>query len=102
MRTNPNTSVRVKILDVEYTVTGYDDEQYLQEVAGLVDQRMRLLSQVQPDMSQLRNAILTALNLADELLRTQKRLIRFNEEAANFNREVTNRSRKLAELCAQV
>lgn len=95
-------SVHVKIHGVEYSVTGYDDGEYLQEVAEFVDQRMRLLSQMQSDIPPLKNAILTALNLADELLQARKQLAQHHEEAAGFSREVADRSRKLAELCSQV
>ena len=102
MRKSPNTSVRVRISGIEYSVTGYDDSQYLQEVAELVDERMQSLSQMQSDIPPLRNAILTALNLADELIRTQKKINQYQEEAANFSRQVASRSRKLTELCSQV
>ena len=101
MKANPNQTVRVKILDVEYSVTGYSDSEYLQEVAGFVDQRMRRLNQMHSSIPPLKNAILTALNLADELLRTRKRLALYQEEAADFSRKVADRSRKLVELCSQ-
>lgn len=102
MHSNTNASVRVKILDIEYSVTGYDDAQYLHEVAGLVDQRMRSLMNIKADMPSLKNAILTALNLADELIRTKQQLARFQSEAAVFSRKVADRSRKLTDLCSQV
>jgi cell division protein ZapA len=94
-------SVRVKILDTEYSVTGYEDQEYLIQVAGIVDRRMRLLDQMHQDLAPLKNAILTALNLADELLRAQKQLERFQMEATEFSRQIAERSRKLAEKCAQ-
>ena len=102
MRPTPNASTRVKILNIEYSVTGYEDAQYLHEVAGLVDQRMRSLMNIQADMPSLKNAILTALNLADELLRTRKQLAALQSEAADFGRRVADRSRKLSELCTQI
>lgn len=102
MKSNPNAYVRVKILDIEYSVTGYDDAEYLHEVAGLVDRRMRSLMNIKADMPSLKNVILTALNLADELLRTKKQLARFQNEATDFSRRVADRSRKLSELCSRV
>jgi cell division protein ZapA (FtsZ GTPase activity inhibitor) len=94
-------SVRINIMDVEYFVTGYEDTEYLQQVAALVDRRMRLLNQMHKDLTPLRNAILAALNLADELLRTIKQLEQYQQEAAHFSREISDRSRRLAELCAE-
>ena len=91
--------MHINLLGVEYSVTGYDDPEYLQQVAGLVDQHMRQLSQLYSDASHLRNAILAALNLADELLRTRRQLEQYREEASDINREITDRSRKLIALC---
>lgn len=102
MKSKSETSVKVKIFGVEYSVTGYENQEYLQEVAGLVDRHMRFLNQMQPEISPLRNAVLTAMNLADELLQTRKKLQRYQEEAANFNQQIADRSRKLTELCSQV
>lgn len=86
-------------MDVEYSVTGYDDPDYLHQVAALVDRHMRTLSQMYNDASHLRNAILAALNLADELIRTRQQLEQYQAEANDFSRQVTDRSRKLIELC---
>ncbi|TKJ42447.1 hypothetical protein CEE37_01835 [candidate division LCP-89 bacterium B3_LCP] len=100
--TEPKTPVRIKILDIEYTVTGYDDEEYLKEVAEIVDKRMKLLLQMRSDIPPLKNAILTALNIADELLRTRKQLSNYEDQTANFYRKVADRSKELAELCSQI
>jgi cell division protein ZapA len=91
--------VHINLLGVEYSVTGYDDPEYLQQVAGMVDQHMRLLSQRYSDASHLRNAVLAALNLADELLRTRRQLEQYREEASDINRQISDRSKKLIELC---
>jgi len=93
--------VRVTIMDVEYFVTGYEDTEYLQQVAAVVDRRMRLLDQMHKDLTPLRNAVLAALNLADELLRTRKQLEQYQQEASHFSREIADRSRRLAQLCAE-
>ena len=91
----------MKILDVEYSVLGYDDPEYLHQVAGMVDRNMRALSQKYDDVSHLRNAILAALNLADELIRTRRQLEQYREEASDFNRQIADRSRKLIDLCTR-
>ncbi len=102
MAAGSKPSVRVKIMDVEYSVTGYEDAEYLHEVAEFVDQRMRLLNRIRSDIPPLKNAILTALNLADELIQTRKQLVQYQGEASDFNRRISDRFRKLAELCSQV
>ena len=102
MAAGSKPSVRVKIMGVEYSVTGYEDAEYLHEVAGFVEERMRLLNRMKSDIPPLKNAILTALNLADELIQTRKQLVQYQEEATDFNRMISDRSRKLAELCSEV
>jgi cell division protein ZapA len=101
LKSDSKPPVHIKLLDVEYSVYGYDDPEYLHEVAGLVDRRMRALSQMYNDVSHLRNAILAALNLADELIRTRRQLEQYQAEASDFNQQVADRSQKLIELCAR-
>jgi cell division protein ZapA len=99
LKSEPKSPVRINLLGVEYSITGYDDPDYLQQVAGVVDEHMRQLSQTFSDASHLRNAILAALNLADELLRTRRVLEQYREEASDVNRQISDRSRKLIALC---
>ncbi|MCX6641332.1 MAG: cell division protein ZapA [bacterium] len=102
MEKDSPTTVRIKIMGIEYPVVGYDNALYLQEVAVLVDQRMQQLSKQQSDISPLKNAILTALNLADELIRTRQQLSGYQDEAAQYSREITQRTRKLMEICSNL
>jgi cell division protein ZapA len=94
-------SVRVQILDTEYSVTGYSDAEYMHQVAGIVDRHMRLLEEIHQGISPQKNAILTALNLADELIRLRQQLEQYQKEASDYSREIADRTRKLAELCSQ-
>ncbi len=87
-------------MGIEYTLTGYDDPMYLKEVAELVNDRMQQLLNVQSDMAPHKNAVLSALNLADELIRTKKELALLQEEATNINELIATRSRQLSELCS--
>ena len=60
--------VRVEILGESYTVKGDTAPGYIADVARLVDSRMRELNQSGRIQNKTRLAVLTALNLADELL----------------------------------
>ncbi len=93
--------VKVKILGTEYSVTGYDDPEYLHEIADLVNERMQYISRVQTHLPLHKNAILTALNLADELVRTRRQLQACEENSVEYNRKVADRARSLAALCAE-
>ena len=67
-----NSRVQVEILGERYTIQGDAEPGYISEVAHLVDDRMRELTQaVGAGTGRARLAVLTAINLADELLQTR-------------------------------
>jgi cell division protein ZapA len=69
----PPTNTPVEIFGAVYSVRGTDDTGYLQELADLVDRKMREVAGHVSTADTARIAILAALNLADELFRIQKR-----------------------------
>lgn len=60
--------VRVTIFGEEYSIKGYADEQHIIRVAKYVDKRMRDIALRSKNRSANKIAVLTALNLADQLL----------------------------------
>ena len=60
-------TVRVTVFGQEYAIKGGVDADYIREVAASVDTRMRESQAAQPSKPPLKIAILTALNMADEL-----------------------------------
>lgn len=68
------STVWVSILGQEYPVRADADADYIREIAAFVDARMRLIQQSDPERPALKVAILSALNLTDELfaLRREK------------------------------
>lgn len=68
---NPGTT-GVRIFGAEYHVRGSDDSGHLQELADLVDGKMREIAGRMTSADPARVAILAALNLADELSRAKK------------------------------
>lgn len=78
--------VRIKIFGVEYVLKGDADPSSMQELAKIVDEKMRELGQ--PGTAQThRVAILAAFHFADELMKTRKALDaerqRFDHAARN-------------------
>lgn len=63
----------VEIFGREYKIRGVADDQYIQEVARFVDEKMKEVSKGSSLPSPDRLAILAALNIADELFQERRR-----------------------------
>ena len=85
--------VPVDILGEDYVIRGEAEEGYIKEVGRLVDQRMCELKSKSPHLEIKRLAVLTAINLADELL--QERII---QEEENTDQESARRTSELISL----
>jgi cell division protein ZapA len=78
MPTEPNTQ-SVTIFGSEYKIRGADPD-YIQVVAAYVDGKMRELEQRLPAGTPAKLAILTSLNIADELFREREERTRRDTE----------------------
>ena len=67
----PTGCVTVEIYDQIYHLSG-EDAEYIRGLAELVDARMRAVAAQGRTADSLRLAVLAALNLADELSRTER------------------------------
>jgi cell division protein ZapA len=88
-----STTVQVEIFGEVYSVRGSDENGYLQELADLVDRKMREVAEhVKGDTARI--AILAALNLADELFQIQSRQegerVEIREKVAALTEELTH------------
>ncbi|MGI6647941.1 MAG: cell division protein ZapA [Bacillota bacterium] len=64
--------VAVKIYGEEYVVRGTSSREHILKIAAQVDEKMSLISRRNPNLSPKKLAILTALNIADELSQLQE------------------------------
>lgn len=88
-----STTTQVEIFGEVYSVRGSDENGHLQELADLVDRRMREVAEhVKGDTARI--AILVALNLADELFQIQDRQegerVEIREKVAALTEELTH------------
>ena len=74
-------SIRVSIYGREYNVKGGSDEEYIKTLAEHVDSVMRDVADRTGAISSGRVAILTALNIADEMYKERQR---FRESAGRL------------------
>jgi cell division protein ZapA len=82
--------VEIKILGQTYTVKTDADEDYIQEVARYVNEKMDEVLKKTRSVSTLNVAILTALNIADDLLKER-------EKRKGLLQEVENKTKDLVE-----
>lgn len=66
------TKVIVNILGEDYIVKGTEQPEYIEMLAAYVDRKMQAISQKAPNLTPTKVAVLTALNLADELSKLQE------------------------------
>lgn len=64
--------ITVEIFNQEYIVKGNENGEYIGMLAAYVDRRMRMIEQRNHSLSNTKVAVLTALNLADELNKLQE------------------------------
>jgi cell division protein ZapA len=89
----PSTTTEVEIFGAVYHVRGGEDRGYLQGLADLVDRKMREVAEHVHTADTARIAILAALNLADELVRMEKRQegerVEIREKVAELTEQLT-------------
>ena len=82
--------VEIKVFGQTYTVKTDAEEDYIQEVAKYVNEKMEEVLKKTKSVSTVNVAILTALNIADDLLREK-------EKRTALLREVEAKSKDLVE-----
>ena len=69
---NSQNKATVNIFNEDYVVRGNENPEYIQMLGSYVDRRMRMIGQRNHNLSTTKVAVLTALNLADELNKLQE------------------------------
>lgn len=83
--------VEVRIAGKEYTIIGTENDEYIQKIALYVDRKMGEITKSNNNLSTSMVAVLTAVNLADELYK-------LNDEAIGARELITDRSKILEVL----
>ncbi|NLV16683.1 MAG: cell division protein ZapA [Syntrophomonadaceae bacterium] len=77
---NELVKVTVNIFGEEYTIKGTEEPEYIERLAEIVDNQMQELHQKNPSLGISRLAILTALNLADQMGKLQEEYDRLSNQ----------------------
>ncbi len=82
-------AVKVSIWGMEYALRSDADPKHVHEIAAYVDQKMRNLSDNSNVKSQIKIAVLSALNIADELFRLKAKHEKLLNEIENASDEIS-------------
>jgi cell division protein ZapA len=95
------TSVSVDIYDQTYHLRAHDPA-YIEKLAATVDSKMRAVSASGTTVDSLRVAVLAALNIADELLRSQEQCRQLHGTASESQTTLRSRAISLSGLLDSV
>lgn len=83
--------VEIKVFNQTYTVKTDAEEDHIQEVARYVNEKMEEVVKKTRSVSTLNVAILTALNIADELLREKGKRIALLQEVEMKSKDLADK-----------
>lgn len=94
--------IAVRILGQDHYLISTDDIEYVQQVAKMVDDRMQAILKGNSSISYTKIAILTALNLADDLTKARKRVEELKLVSKPPKVEVSETKKQISELAKHV
>ena|SRR4030065_183542 len=83
--------VEIKVFGQTYTVKTDAEEDYIQEVAKYVNEKMDEVLKKTKSVSSLNVAILTALNIADDLLKEKEKRITLLREIGEKSKDLVKK-----------
>ena len=69
---NNNNKLSVEIFGRQYHIVGQESANHMRHVASFVDEKMRDIASSNPHLDVARLAVLSAVNIADELIQLRK------------------------------
>lgn len=73
--------VEVYILDNRYVLKGVENQEYMEMLAFQLNKRLKKAQEINPRLNTVQTAVLTAINLLDELIKLQQEYQAFVELA---------------------
>jgi len=83
--------VEIKVLGLTYTVKTDSDENHIQEVARYVNEKIEEILRKTKSVSSLNVAILTALNIADDLLKEKEKRLALLKEVGMKSKDMVEK-----------
>jgi cell division protein ZapA len=82
------TRTMVKICGKEYMMAGFESEEYIHRVAIYVDRKMSELKSQYVNLNSGTLAVLTAINVADDLFKLQEQLDALSQDYQKLSEEL--------------
>ncbi len=82
-------SVEIKVLGQSYTIKTEEEEDYIKELAGYVDKRLKEIYAAAPNVNHGKAAIMAAFGIADELFKSRL-------EQESFDRMIDEKTKILS------
>ncbi len=95
-------TVTVVINGIEYNLRGKEDEKYLSEVAAYVDNKIREISGSNKKLSTSSAAVLTAVNIADELFKCDLEIGNITKKKNSLEERHLTLKERLRELKVEI
>ncbi|MDB5084847.1 MAG: cell division protein ZapA [Bacilli bacterium] len=73
-------SIQVDIYGIKYNLKGSSDREHIEKIARFVDRRMQEIGGMDPRLTNDKIAVLSAVNIADELFKVYDELRKVKEE----------------------
>lgn len=85
-------STKINIAGVEYTILGYETEEYMQKVGIYVDKKMNEIKQKCFSLDKSTVAVLTAVNIVDENLKLYDRVDDLEKEIDELKSQLAEKA----------
>lgn len=94
--------LEVKIQGRFYTIVANETEEYIYKICSYVDKKLSEVSKMNPRLSTDMAAVLTSINLSDELYRTQSAEDNLRKQVLSYSDDVKKADERAASLEKQV
>ena len=90
--------VNIRIQGKDYVIVSADSEEYIRQVAFLVEKKVEEVSEAAPQLSTAMNAVLVALNIADDFMKSEKSCDNLRQQVADYLEEINRINTETEEL----
>lgn len=96
------TKIEAKIRGKYYTIVADEPEEYIYKICSYVDKKVSEICNMNPRLGTEMSSILTAINMADELYKTEKSEDNLRKQILEYGKEIKELEMKISHLEEQL